>query len=972
MSQTLQNQILLAKSMNGIVTLSDGAGTTITNGTINTSNVNTNNMTANNLTLSALDLNSSLTLEEYDNIDIPALVDYMSLWEKGHSYFEYLPQSLATPTQDTELITRLFANNNYGRLTISNTWSATNNFTGGISVGGVPTAVTYTTGGSNSNFNTDSQPFQFIDPTGYYNMAYGTNALKSITTGDGNAAFGYGTLQNLTTGGSNVAFGNLSLTNCTTGILNLAFGYNAGGVMVSSLATSCIGYNAGNSGFQGNYVNLFGINSYIASSGLSYSTCLGTGSFIDANNQVALGTSADTIIIRGNTGLANTDSTNKIASTAFCQSAINRLLYQDSLGNFGFNTTHYTNAPPAGGGNFAIGNNALQKLTTGGYNTAVGNVSLRDCTTGSENFCLGALSMYALTTGSFNVAVGVFCLPNTNGSGNVGIGRYVAGGSSGDNNVYIGYFAANSVGADGNNVGIGGYVYPNIGAATNNVAVGGSAGAGLTTGTNNTFLGTSSSLSSGTLTYATAIGAGSQATTSNSIYLGRGTDITYFVGGANLPTGKVLTLVGNIFANSTTITPAQLSVLSTISGSIVDTGTIQTITARKNFDGFDNTAPNYCGSSFVSPVMRPRLFSLANSISYSCHAFGSNAGKNLLADGTNTGCYVLGQDNLSTKTTACFNVCSIGGGNMSTFVAESFSFVTTFGQGHLSNENGYSLSNVTMIGANTTFLNGTIKPTSVTNALFNSAYGISLSASTAISNVFAIRTAQPITKSNMGIIGDSTEITLHSTGQKVIITGGLELQNQLKSSIASPQLNYTSANFTLTAPFKQYYHLILNAGATITLPVADATMVGQEFTIKRRGGTAGVVSLVQQNFQPIFTTGGAGLGTTGSLLSFISATQSTAKLMCIQSHFAGSGFATLTAGATTLQIVNSWNTLPSSFITIGTRLTIAGVTRYVTAFAGGTGGLGNYTVDSAYSASAITQQPITSTDQFGWDILYVQ
>ena len=94
--------------------------------------------------------------------------------------------------------------------------------------------------------------------------------------------------------------------------------------------------------------------------------------------------------------------------------------------------------------------------------------------------------------------------------------------------------------------------------------------------------------------------------------------------------------------------------------------------------------------------------------------------------------------------------------------------------------------------------------------------------------------------------------------------------------------------------------------------------------------------------------------------------------MCIQSHFAGSGFATLTASATTIQIVNSWNTLPLSFITIGTRLTIAGVTRYVTGFAGGTGGLGNYTIDSAYSASAITNQPVTSTDQFGWDILYVQ
>lgn len=39
MSQTLQNQILMAKSMNGIVSLSDGAGTTIENGSITTGGI---------------------------------------------------------------------------------------------------------------------------------------------------------------------------------------------------------------------------------------------------------------------------------------------------------------------------------------------------------------------------------------------------------------------------------------------------------------------------------------------------------------------------------------------------------------------------------------------------------------------------------------------------------------------------------------------------------------------------------------------------------------------------------------------------------------------------------------------------------------------------------------------------------------------------------------------------------------------
>ena len=50
MSQTLQNQITYAKSMNGIVQLSDGAGTTIQNGQIITNDLSGNTITTNTLT----------------------------------------------------------------------------------------------------------------------------------------------------------------------------------------------------------------------------------------------------------------------------------------------------------------------------------------------------------------------------------------------------------------------------------------------------------------------------------------------------------------------------------------------------------------------------------------------------------------------------------------------------------------------------------------------------------------------------------------------------------------------------------------------------------------------------------------------------------------------------------------------------------------------------------------------------------
>jgi hypothetical protein len=285
------------------------------------------------------------------------------------------------------------------------------------------------------------------------------------------------------------------------------------------------------------------------------------------------------------------------------------------------------------------------------------------------------------------------------------------------------------------------------------------------------------------------------------------------------------------------------------------------------------------------------------------------------------------------------------------------------------------MNNVTIMGGGTDFNNAGIKPTSVTNAVFNNApSGIQLASASAISNVFAIRTLQPITKSNQGIIGDSTEITLHSTGQKVIVTGTLECDEAFSASIFSPTLNWSSANFNLSATtkFLMYYHFILNASTTITLPAVTSAMVGQEFTFKRRGGGAFALSLQTSGtpVQPVFPIGSS-LGTFAFPYALIATTQSVAKLMCIQSHFAGSGTASTTLGSNVLTI-NTWGTLPSAMITIGTIITLGAVTKRVSAFGTGRGGTGTYTMDTTYSFATITPQPITSTDMFGYDILLVQ
>ena len=74
MSQTLQNQITYAKSMNGIVTLQDGAGTVISNGvitsnTIDSSLVDTSQLIANNFSVSNLTFNNTSTTITINNYD---------------------------------------------------------------------------------------------------------------------------------------------------------------------------------------------------------------------------------------------------------------------------------------------------------------------------------------------------------------------------------------------------------------------------------------------------------------------------------------------------------------------------------------------------------------------------------------------------------------------------------------------------------------------------------------------------------------------------------------------------------------------------------------------------------------------------------------------------------------------------------------------------------------------------------------
>jgi hypothetical protein len=204
---------------------------------------------------------------------------------------------------------------------------------------------------------------------------------------------------------------------------------------------------------------------------------------------------------------------------------------------------------PVGTGNVALGDTALDSLTTGEYNTAlgaialtantsgsystaVGYVALRDNTTGL-NSAFGAYAAYQTTTGTNNTALGASTLDaNTTGSYNTAVGHTALyANTTASSNTAVGYQAAytNTTGASLVAMGQGalysnttgtaniaiGYdipgVVPNSAMYSNttgvrNVAVGGSALSSNTTGSYNTAIGGAALYSNTTVSYNTAVG----------------------------------------------------------------------------------------------------------------------------------------------------------------------------------------------------------------------------------------------------------------------------------------------------------------------------------------------------------------------------------------------------------------------------------------------------------------------------------
>jgi hypothetical protein len=282
-----------------------------------------------------------------------------------------------------------------------------------------------------------------------YSIAFGTDALAAMTTGQRNIAIGSKALEDITSAIDNVAIGYnaMSDTNTTSTSENVAVGaYSL--QEVSSTRSVGIGYRAGQKITTGKGI---AIGDY----------ALGGGVGMTGNFQVAIGTSA----------LQNQTSGQRNTAVGY-QAA----------------RTQSTAAQ-----NVAVGAWALEMNTTGSNNVAIGVDAMEQNTTASTNTAVGYKALEDNTTGGTSVAVGAYAINNPTGGDNTAVGYFALGGASGSSanrNVAIGSYAGNSITSGARNVLIGQQgAGQRLTTATKNVMIGYQAGYWQTTSSFNVLIG---------------------------------------------------------------------------------------------------------------------------------------------------------------------------------------------------------------------------------------------------------------------------------------------------------------------------------------------------------------------------------------------------------------------------------------------------------------------------------------------------
>ena len=473
-----------------------------------------------------------------------------SITTTGSVNFTTLPTSSATPTTDTQFITKSYGDSHYGInsgiLSSNNTWTGLNAFNTYLPTSTLtpmhPTDLvtkqyvdaSFVSLGQNNNwtgvnlFNnfpiqTDSTNSNVGIGNNVFIANYANSGIRNIAIGDHTGSSCIGTT---TSCSENILLGSYSGYNLATGCINNIFiGQNAGRVSRNVNHNISIGYNAGFTN-QTNDNNIFigrqagnlctSPNSTYLGSFAGKSVTTGTdNTLMGYNVGSALTTGGNNSIFGSQAGLGTTTGYNN----TFCGF---------SSGNS--NITGYNNVFLG----YASGNG----VSSSGYNnTFLGVYSGFKISSGSENSFLGISSGYNITSGDKNTLIGAFSGLNiTGGEENcllghssglcITIGTYntFGGTSSGYNildgtyNTCFGYKSMFNATSCVQNTSLGADSLYNCVLGSNNTVLGYNAGASIVNHGNNTLIGASTDC--GDFYGCSVIGYNAVATDNHQVVLG--------------------------------------------------------------------------------------------------------------------------------------------------------------------------------------------------------------------------------------------------------------------------------------------------------------------------------------------------------------------------------------------------------------------------------------------------------------------
>jgi len=265
--------------------------------------------------------------------------------------------------------------------------------------------------------------------SGNSNVCLGTSAGTSVLAGSDNVMIGRAAGSSTTAVGKTVIIGrvacNSNLTDDADG--TVAIGYSALTALTSGQKNVAVG-------FQAMLENAIG-DSNIA---LGYNALFGSHASVQNDNNIAIGSE-------------NYDGSVLAAMGGQWGGAC--------LRNIAIGTGSMTGVMNGASDNIAIGDNALNDLTSGDENTIIGSYAGDAVTGGSKNTAIGKSSFTTSTGGAYNTSLGHSSLGLTaNADYNTAVG-YVAGydNSTGNYNTFIGAFSNVDTNTDSYHVRLGHY-----------------------------------------------------------------------------------------------------------------------------------------------------------------------------------------------------------------------------------------------------------------------------------------------------------------------------------------------------------------------------------------------------------------------------------------------------------------------------------------------------------------------------------